>query len=228
MSNPTPVVVANLKAHKTWKEIESWLDAVGPKFQDFNGTVIFCPSYPFLASAKEKIDRDSINIKLGSQDISKFEQGAYTGEVAASQIADLVEYTIIGHSERRQNFKEDDKVLEEKVENAIAAGIKPIFCVQNEETPVPPSVSIVAYEPVFAIGTGNPDKPENVQEISQKLNARLAARQANGQYTLLYGGSVSASNVKSFVDQQAVDGVLVGATNSLDPQEFVAILDALK
>ena len=221
MSNPTPIVVANLKANKTWKEIESWLDAVGPKFQDFNGTVIFCPSYPFLAICKEKIDRDSINIKLGSQDISKFEQGAYTGEVAASQIAKLVEYAIIGHSERRQNFKEDDKVLEEKVENANAAGIKPIFCVQNEETPIPQGVSIVAYEPVFAIGTGNPDTPDNVEKVTSALKN-------TGSLTVLYGGSVSAGNVKSFGDQKSVDGVLVGASNSLDPQKFVAILDALK
>ena len=221
MSNPTPVVVANLKAHKTWKEIESWLDAVGPKSQDFNGTVIFCPSYPFLAICKEKIGRDSMNIKLGSQDISKFEQGPYTGEVTASQISDLVEYTIIGHSERRQNLKEDNKVLEEKVENANAAGIKPIFCVQNEETPIPQGVSIVAYEPVFAIGTGNPDTPDNVEKVTSALKN-------TGSLTVLYGGSVSAGNVKSFVDQKSVDGVLVGASNSLDPQKFVAILDALK
>ncbi len=221
MSSPTPVVVANLKANKTWKDIESWFDVVGSKSKDFNGTVIFCPSYPFLAICKEKIGQDSINIKLGSQDISKFKEGAYTGEVAASQIADLVEYAIIGHSERRQNFKEDNKVLEEKVENANVVGIKPIFCVQNEETPIPPGVSIVAFEPVFAIGTGNPDKPENVQEVSQKLKVK-------SQYIILYGGSVSAGNVKSLVDQQSVDGVLVGASNSLDPQKFVAILDALK
>ena len=111
--------------------------------------------------------------------------------------------------------------MEEKVENAIAAGIKPIFCVQNEETPVPPSVSIVAYEPVFAIGTGNPDTPDNIEKV-------ISALKNAGSLTVLYGGSVSASNVKSFVDQQSVDGVLVGASNSLDPQKFVAILDALK
>src|SRR3990167_1058842 len=131
MNNPKPIVVANLKANLTWEEVSTWLDKVGQVSKDFKGTIIFCPSYQFLTSVKEKIDRDSINIKLGSQDISKFEQGAYTGEVAASQIAKLVEYAIIGHSERRQNFKEDDKVLEEKVENANAAGIKPIFCVQK-------------------------------------------------------------------------------------------------
>lgn len=219
MNNPLPLVVANLKANKTWDEISSWIDDVAKLAQNFSGTIIFCPSSPFLASSYQKISQNGINLKLGAQDISEFEQGAYTGEVAASQIADVVSFVLIGHSERRQNFKEDDGTLEKKVENAKNAKIEPIFCVQNENTPIPPKVEIVAYEPVFAIGTGNSDTPENVQTVAQKLKAK-------GQYAILYGGSVSGQNVKAFVKDN-VEGVLIGATNSLDPQKFTGIISSL-
>lgn len=219
MNNPLPLVVANLKANKTWDEVSSWIDDVAKLAQNFSGTIIFCPSHPFLTASFEKISQNGINLKLGTQDISRFEQGAYTGEVAASQIADIAGFAIIGHSERRQNLKEDDQTLEEKVENAKNAKIEPIFCVQNENTPIAKKVEIVAYEPVFAIGTGNPDTPENVQTIAQKLKAE-------GQYTILYGGSVSAENVKTFVKDN-VKGVLVGTTNSLDPQKFTGIISSL-
>lgn len=221
MNNPTSVVVANLKANKKWEEIVTWLNTVAPALQNFRGTAIFCPSHPFLASAKEKIDASGWPMKLGSQDISKFESGAYTGEVTANQIANLVEYAIIGHSERRKNLKEDDKSLAEKVLKAKSANIEPIYCVQNEQTPIPEKVAIVAYEPVFAIGTGNPDTPENIEKIAGVIKN-------TGIELVLYGGSVDANNVKSFVTNQSVDGVLVGATNSLDPHKFVAIIDALK
>lgn len=220
MDNSTPFVIANLKANLSWDQVSSWIDDVAQAAQRFAGTIVFCPSHPFLAASFAKISRNGINLKLGTQDISRSEQGAYTGEVAASQIADLVKFAIIGHSERRHNFADDDKVLSQKVENLNAAGIQAIFCVQGSDTPIPQGVTIVAYEPVFAIGTGNPDTPENVKVVAQKLRAR-------GQYTILYGGSVSAENVKSFV-MDNVQGVLVGATNSVDPQKFIGILKALQ
>ena len=220
MSERLPLLVANHKENDSLEEVISWVDEIAESAQRFDGTIIFCPSYPFLAVVYQKISHDGINIKLGSQDISRFERGNHTGEVAASQIADIVKFVIIGHSERRTLLKEDDDVLKEKVKRAKEAGLEPIFCVQNEQTPIPDNVEIVAYEPVFAIGTGNPDTPENVKVVAQKLRAR-------GQYTILYGGSVSAENVKSFVVDN-VQGVLVGATNSLDPQKFIGILEALK
>jgi triosephosphate isomerase len=219
MSN-LPLVIANHKANKTWDEVATWIDEVAATAQNFAGTIIFCPSYPFLAAAYEKISQNGINIKLGSQDISCFDVGAYTGEVAASQIADIAKFAIIGHSERRQNFKESDKNLSEKVQNAQKAGIEPIFCVQDEKTQVPEKVSIVAYEPIFAIGTGNPDTPQNAQSVAQNLKAKA-------HHTVIYGGSVSAENVKSYVKDK-IEGVLIGATNSLDPQKFIGIIKALE
>lgn len=221
MSNSLPLVVANLKANKSWDEVSDWIDDVAEAARNFKGILVFCPSYPFLASSFEKISQNSINLKLGAQDLSHFEQGAYTGEVAASQIADLVKFAIIGHSERRKNFGENDELLALKVENAQKAGIEPIFCVQKDDDFIPADVNIIAYEPVFAIGTGNSDTPENIKEVCEKLRAR-------GEFKILYGGSASAQNVKSIIDTSHVDGFLIGATNSLDPQKFIDILNALK
>lgn len=218
MNDPAPLVVANLKANKTWDELGAWLDVVGSAAKRFLGTVVVCPSSPFLVATHQKLQSASWLIKLGSQDVSKFEQGAYTGEVAASQIASVCQYAIIGHSERRQHFREDETILAQKVRNAQAASIKPIYCVQTALDLIPEGVEIVAYEPVFAIGTGSPDSPENVLKIAHEIKQK-------GTFSVLYGGSVSPENIKSFLLKGAVDGVLVGATNSLDPQKFIKILE---
>lgn len=212
-----PLIVANLKANKTWEEIRSWLVGVSQGTSGFPGTIVFCPSAPFLTSTNIEIEKINSNLQLGAQDISKFEQGAYTGEFTASQLKDICTYSIIGHSERRNNFQEDESTLSQKVKNAKAVGIEPIFCVQSAENEIPPEVKIVAYEPVFAIGTGNPDTPENVHKIAAKIKEK-------GGVTILYGGSVSAQNVKSFLKEGLVEGVLVGASNSLDAQKFTGII----
>ena len=218
MNDPQPLVIANLKANKTWDEMSLWLEEINKGSGSFSGTVIVCPSAPFISSARQKLKPLGSSLRLGTQDISKFEQGAYTGETAASQIADLVTYAIIGHSERRQNFQEDDETLAKKVKNALAANVIPIFCVQGPDTLIPEGVKIVAYEPIFAIGTGNPDTPENAKAVSEKLKAR-------GQYIVVYGGSVTPENTKSFLQKNLIDGVLVG-TNSLDPRSFIQILNS--
>lgn len=220
MSDRLPLVVANLKANLNLEDITSWLAAVGPHSKDFPGTIIFSPSYPFLAAAGQEIKKNNFNIKLASQDISKFTEGAHTGEVSASQIKDIVPYTLIGHSERRDSFRESEDDLTAKVENATDANIEPIFCVQGENTNIPQAVKIVAYEPVFAIGTNNPQDPTETVKVISKIKSR-------GDYLVLYGGSVSGDNAKSYVESASANGLLVGATNSLDPQNFIAILKAL-
>lgn len=221
MNDKFPLVVANHKANKTWEEILLWLNQVGPAAESFTGSVVLCPSFPHLAAASLEITKGNLKVKLGSQDISRFEQGAYTGEVAASQIADIVDFVIIGHSERRDKFGETDRQLSAKVQNAQKVGIDSIFCVQTDNDLIPEGVNIIAYEPVSAIGTGNADNPDNVIKVSKALKAK-------NEYRVLYGGSVSADNVKSYHDTDEVDGFLIGATNSLDPQKFIQILNALK
>ena len=220
MSDSLPLLVANLKANKTWEEVTSWLEQVGPKAHEFDGTVVFCPSTPFLAAASLEIKEKNYKIHLGAQNISKFEQGPYTGELAVSQIKDMVQYTIIGHSERRNNFDEDDQLLETKVKLANDAGVKTIYCVQDENTTIPEGTHVVAYEPLRAIGTGNPDTPENAQDVSLKIKEK-------GDYKVLYGGSVYDANVKSFLKKNVIDGVLVG-TASLNSESFCKILESAK
>lgn len=221
MNENKPLLVANLKANCTWEQVDAWLDQVAESAKNFKGTIIFCPSHPFLSAASQKIKSENLPIILSSQDISEFEQGAYTGEVAASQISPQITYSIIGHSERRENFNEEEIVLDKKVKNAQNAKITPVFCVQGADTEIPDGVKIVAYEPVFAIGTGNAETPENVRKVIDAIKAK-------GDYTVLYGGSVSADNVSALLDQGKADGVLVGATNSVDPQKFISILSAVK
>ena len=124
---------------------------------------------------------------------------------------------IIGHSERRQNLFENNEMLKPKVLMAKKYNLMPIFCIQNEETEVPAEINIIAYEPPTAIGTGNPDTPENAQRVGKIIKERT------GVANVLYGGSVTSSNVKTFTNMPSIDGLLVGGA-SLDPLEFLAII----
>ena len=218
MNDPLPLVVANLKANKTWEEMVGWLDLVGPKAQGFTGTVVVCPSLPFLGSAHEKINSLKLKLKLGIQDISPFDQGPYTGEVAATQVKNLCDYAIVGHSERRQNFTESASIVAQKFQKAKEAGLTAIFCATGPDITIPAGVEVVAYEPIFAIGAGNPDTPENAASVAEKLKAK-------GNYVVLYGGSVTGENVASFLKKGTVDGVLIG-TASLDPATFIDIIES--
>jgi len=213
-------MVANHKSNKTWDELALWLDAIGPQTDSFAGTVIVCPTMAFLSEASQKVKTAGWKLKIGAQNVSHFETGAYTGEVAASQMRDQVTYTIIGHSERRRYFGETDAIVAEKFQMAQKFEIKSIFCVQDENTPIPAGVKIVAYEPIAAIGTGIPDKPENAKAISAKIKQK-------GDYIVLYGGSVDAGNIKTFLEPGLVDGALI-ATASLQSDSFSEILKNTK
>ncbi len=220
MNDPFPLVIANHKANKTWDEVKDWLDQVGPEAKNFKGTVVFCPSIPFLAASYDLIKSKKYNLKVGAQDISFFDQGPYTGEVAASQLTGLAAYVLIGHSERRQNFNEDAARLQNKLVNAQKADISAILCLQSESTPILNDVAIVAYEPTFAIGSGNPDTLTNIELVAKRIKEK-------GPYRVLYGGSVSKDNAGGIMLLGVIDGVLVGASHSLDPQKFIGILKAI-
>lgn len=220
MSDPLPLIVANHKSNKTWDELVSWLEAIGAQSGSCPATIVVCPAMAFLSEASQKVKSAGWKLKVGAQNISQFETGAYTGEVAASQISDQAAYTIIGHSERRRYFGETDAIVAEKFQMTQKAQINAIFCVQDENTPIPQGVKIVAYEPVGAIGTGKPDTPENAKAISAKIKQK-------GDYIVLYGGSVDAANVEGFLEKGILDGVLV-ATASLESVSFSEILKSIK
>lgn len=179
--------------------------------------VIICPSFPLLSVCKSLIANYDLPFALGSQDVSAFPEGAYTGAVNARQVKEFASYVIVGHSERRQNFGEDDAVIERKVAKAIEHQLTPIFCVQNETIPIPAGATIVTYEPIFAIGTGKPDTPENANIIAAMIKKNKSVTH------VLYGGSVSPNNVGQFMGMEYLNGVLVG-TASLDPATFLQIV----
>lgn len=216
-------IIANWKSNKTIAEALEWVSKVGPQIPKDNPPagglkVGVCPTFSCLSEVKKAITVGGYPILVGSQDISAFGVGAYTGEEPAELLKDLIRLSIIGHSERRQNFSETDEIVSKKVEQANKNSITPLVCVQGSDTPVPEGTKLIAYEPIFAIGTGNPDTPENANQVAKTLKEKY------GQVIeVLYGGSVTSENIKSFINQDYINGVLIGRA-SLDAEEFLKLI----
>lgn len=224
-------IVANWKSHETIPQVEEWFEtfkslshfaeASRDKQLIFNKNekkIIICPSFTLLPKAKELIVMNQLPIVVGAQNISPFDEGAYTGEENAKQIKEFADYVIIGHSERRKNFSETDEMLSKKAKEAIDNNLTPIFCVQSDKTYIPDGVSLVAYEPIFAIGTGKPDTPADAENVAKTIKEN----HPNVAY-VLYGGSVNPEDVNGFTKMPSVDGVLVGGA-SLDAEKFMQII----
>jgi len=214
------LIVANLKSYEDENEAKNWLESF-KKITELNlnleqKEVIVCPSFTQLFSFFSYFLANNIKVKLGAQDISPFDEGAYTGEVNAKQIKDFAQYVLIGHSERRTNFNEPEDMLTKKVDMTLKYGLNPIFLIQNQEDLVPQNVQVVAYEPTFAIGTCTADTPENADAVAVVIKSK-----SNVQ--VLYGGSVTSDNVKSFTAKTNIDGVIVGGA-SLEAEEFIKII----
>ena len=209
-------IIANWKAHKTLGETKTWVSDFLLEVHDLKETiVIIAPPYPLIIPTYELIKNQN-NIFVASQDISKFDTGSYTGEVPAQTIKDVAKYAIIGHSERRENFKEDNETLAQKAKKAIENSIQPIFCVRSVGDPIPMGIKLVAYEPVSAIGTGYNEPIEKVLDVKKNLNLDKNIR-------FIYGGSVNPSNFKTYLDSPKIDGLLIGSA-SQDPKEFSKML----
>ena len=212
-------LIANWKSNKTIKEAIEWIDFVGPKLEKReNLKVVVCPSFIDIEEVKKAILVGNFSLMVGSQDLSPFDVGAYTGEEAASILKQFVDLSILGHSERRQNFSETDEMVLQKVKQALDHQITPLVCVQDETTPIPENCKLVAYEPIFAIGSGNPDSPQNAGKVAIKI------KQTHADLEVLYGGSVNSNNAKGFLMQENLNGLLIGKS-SLDPEEFVKIVE---
>jgi len=212
--------------------------------------VAVIPPFTDLRSVQTLVDADKLEIAYGAQDVSAHASGAYTGEIAPSFLAKLgVTYAVIGHSERREYHAEDDALVNAKVKSALGAGLKPILCVgevlevRKAGEHVPHTLAqldgglegltaeqvrdvVVAYEPVWAIGTGETATPEDAQELCAAIRVRVAElydQDTADAVRVLYGGSVKSSNVASIMAKPDVDGALVGGA-SLDPEEFAKIV----
>lgn len=220
---PPFYVVGNWKSHKRVTEAVSWFKEFESLWQKnpFNIQkliVIICPAYIHLATFASLIQLSRIPIQLGLQDVSAYPSGAYTGEVSAEMVNGLVKFTLIGHSERRKFFKEEETELIEKVKQARQAQLEPIYCVQSEDMTIPQECKIVAYEPVWAIGTGHPDTSDNADQVASRL------RQKHPRVTtVIYGGSVTPENVASYTQKAHIGGVLPGGA-SLEAHTFYRLL----
>ncbi len=205
-------IAGNWKSNKTLFEAKDWIQKFRATWNG-NVTVVLCAPFTLLSTLKFQ----NLPFTLGAQDVSAFGEGAYTGEINAKQLKELVTWVIIGHSERRKNFSETDEVLAKKVEQAKLAGLKIIYCVPDDSTVVPLHVDVVAYEPVWAIGTGKTDTPENANSVITTIKAKSQVS------TVIYGGSVTADNVASFIREPSIDGVLPGGA-SLDAEKFMNLI----
>ena len=248
----TPLVAGNWKMNKTAAEARDLVTTMRSPLSEIAGVEkVLCPPYISLMAVASTLEGTGIG--LGAQDMHWVAKGAFTGEVAADMVKEFCNYVIIGHSERRTYFGETDETVNKKVAAALKAGLIPIVCVgetldQYESGRTAEVVRrqikaglagigfsdaakiVVAYEPVWAIGTGKASSGENANYIHQKV-IRPALSElfgANGAEAIriLYGGSVIAANASEFFAYPDIDGALVGGA-SLKPDEFVAITKAI-
>ncbi len=212
--------IANWKANKNINEALLWIDVfLKQQRSSWSNSVriVICPPYPLLYPLSEKIKKMK-NIYLGVQNLSIFDNGSFTGEVTAKMVEGLVQYSIIGHSERRKYFSETEDQIEKKIIQAKKHHIEPILCVRDENDKIFPQAKIVAYEPIYAIGTGLNEPPEKVLVKKQRLNL-----QSNTIF--LYGGSVNETNIEKYLATDQINGFLVGNA-SLDPLKFAKIINS--
>jgi triosephosphate isomerase len=244
----TPLVVANWKMHKTVAESLDFARELAPKLAGLRGVdVAVAPPFTALAPLRDALA--GTPVALAAQNAHAEKSGAFTGEVSVPMLAELgVRYVILGHSERRQLFGETDEVIAKKVAAVHAAGLRPILCVgellaerESGRTfdvlarQIAGSLAgadralgaelVVAYEPVWAIGTGRTATPAQAQEAHAFLRVRLADRfgPAASGIRIQYGGSVKPENAAELLGQPDIDGALVGGA-SLDPESFSAII----
>ncbi len=242
-------IAANWKMHKTIGETREFLSVFLPMVKDTAGVdIVVAPPFTALSAASEAIG--SSNVQLAAQDVFWEEKGAYTGEVAPGMLVDVgCRYVIVGHSERRQYFSDDDVAVNRKIKAARKAGLGVIFCVgeslderESGKTfdvikreveaglaETGPENLVVAYEPIWAIGTGKTATTEQAQEVHafiRKILANLYGSTA-GEIRILYGGSVTPDNVDALMACADVNGALVGGAG-LKPDSFARIVNFKK
>jgi triosephosphate isomerase len=252
MSERTPLVAANWKMHKTSSEAVQFLDAFLPRAAELEVVdVVVCPPFTAVATAAERCEGSPV--RVAAQNMHQEADGAFTGEISPGMLLEAGAWgTVLGHSERRQLFGETDEALAAKVPAALLAGLVPILCVGETEeqrdagetedvlrrqveadlaglSPEELGRVVIAYEPVWAIGTGRTATVEQAREAIDVIRGLVAARDASAseRVRILYGGSVKPANAQELLEPEAIDGALVGGA-SLDPDDFFAICAAAR
>lgn len=249
------IAAANWKMNLTITEAETLLDKIlnGTGEVSANQQVVFAVPAPYLTMAVEKIKRQ-LNVSVAAQNIYSKKSGAFTGEISVGMLTSIgVDHAVIGHSERREYFNERNDFLAEKVKVCLGENIVPIFCCgealpvrevnqqnsfvkkQLEESLFDLSADdiqkvVIAYEPIWAIGTGKTATSDQAQEMHAHIRSQLAGKYGEtvaNNVSILYGGSVKASNAKEIFGKPDVDGGLIGGA-SLIADEFISIINALK
>ena len=252
MTQRRPIIAGNWKMHKTHLEAIETVQKLGYLLaqDDLDLDVVVCPPFTALRSVQTLIDSDRLPFGLGAQDTDWEEKGARTGAIAPGMLAALdCAYVIVGHSERREHFGETDDGVARKAQAVFANGMTPIVCVGEtlEERdagattdkvvgqirrglarigPDDAARVVIAYEPIWAIGTGRAATPEDAGEVVGAIRATLAdlyTQDTADAVRVQYGGSVKAGNIREFMAHPEVDGALVGGA-SLDPEEFALIV----
>ncbi len=245
----TPIIAGNWKMNMTPKQATQLIEELKPLVSDTKTTVVVCVPAIDIPAAKQAL-RGS-KIKLGAQNVHFAESGAYTGELSAQMLKEAgVSYVIIGHSERRQYFGETDETVNKRTRAAVAAGLTPIICVgelkeQREAgytdalvtyqtlialtglTPAEVRKVVIAYEPVWAIGTGLTASDEQANETIGVIRKAIAAKYGKAvanRVRIQYGGSMKPSNVKGLMAQPEIDGGLIGGA-SLKAEDFANVVN---
>jgi len=243
----TPIIAGNWKMHKNVGEAVETARKLEDKVKDSPVEVVICAPFTSLAALSAL---GLTKVKLGAQNMYFEDQGAFTGEISPGMLLDVgCEYVILGHSERRQIFKEDDELINQKVLKALSTGLKPILCVgetleerragKTEDVVVTQTTRalagvapeqltqvVIAYEPVWAIGTGEYCNADDANQTIGRIRSTLAelyGAELAQQVRIQYGGSVKPGNIKEFMEQPEIDGALVGGA-SLEANSFAAIV----
>jgi triosephosphate isomerase len=252
VADRTPMIAANWKMHKTHLEAIQAVQKLSYLLDRKDAErveVVICPPFTALRSVQTLIDSDRLPYGLGAQDVDPEDEGAFTGEVSGPMLSALdVAYVIVGHSERRQLFGEDDATVQRKVAAVIRHEMVPIVCVgetlEERESggtetkvseqvrrafegidPAAAATAVVAYEPIWAIGTGRNAEPTDAGQVVEVIRATAADRlssEVGDTLRVLYGGSVTPGNIREFMAHPEIDGALVGGA-SLDPESLALI-----